>query len=515
MDIYEKRRRELEQFRKTITRDMLLRFVREESLPEGQRSLMDEIGPEKWHEVLELRHSYNLRIDGSEPISLVSPGVMDDHEICLFQIYAKDEAVFEQLINQKKNVRITMEGYEGRSEFVGQVIELEKVEGFKRICDTSFVTMKGQMKSCELHKLLEAQYAAFEKNKNKPAAAVSANKPVNVTAGTLSRDQPPAPVAKTIEEKAKGPAPAPKAIIEPSSPKIDDIKKAGLDQKAPADFDIAMSELEKLIGLSQVKDDVSSLINFIKVQQMRAAQNLPAAPVSMHMVFYGNPGTGKTTVARVLARVYKGLGLLSKGHMVEVERSQLVAGYLGQTAIKVREAIDTALGGVLFIDEAYSLSESDRDEFGKEAVNTLLKLMEDHRDNLIVIVAGYTDKMENFLDSNPGLRSRFNKVFFFEDYSAGELLSIFEYFCRSAGNELSASARKVAAALLEEVHAQRGKNFANGREVRNIYEHAMRKQANRIVTIKNASRLQLMQIDAQDIPASTELKSGSLSRKKK
>jgi SpoVK/Ycf46/Vps4 family AAA+-type ATPase len=457
------------------------------------------------------RHAYKVRIDGGEPITLVSPGIMDEKPICLFQVYGKDEAMFKQLLKEKKTVSIVIEGFEGRSEFSGQVTEVKKIEAMKAICDTSFVTMKGKTKAFALHKILEAQFNALDAaNANK---AITENKNKD-SAKDLSK---PSAVSSAGNSSHKSPAPAPKIIDKPAPPpvNISEVKNTGLKEQPAADLDLALRELESLIGLSQVKDDARSLINFIKVQQMRLAQNLPAAPVSMHMVFYGNPGTGKTTVARILARVYRGLGLLSKGHMVEVERSQLVAGYLGQTAIKVREAIDTALGGVLFIDEAYALTETERDEFGKEAVNTLLKLMEDYRENLIVIVAGYTDKMENFLDSNPGLRSRFNKVFLFEDYSPSELLAIFEHFCHSHGNKMNDAARNAAKSLLEHVHSKRGKNFANGRDVRNIYEHTMRKQANRIVGIRSATRAQLMEITAEDIPAAEEAVGNSRGRSKK
>ena len=512
MDIYEKRRKELEQFRRTITREMIERFVREESLAEAKRTLLKQLGPEKWHEVMNERHAYKVRIDGGEPIMLVSPGIMDEKPICLFQVYGKDEAVFKQLLKEKKTVSIVIEGYEGRSEFSGQVTEVKKIEAMKAICDAAFVTMKGKTKAFALHKILEAQFNALDNAR--------ADEPVITTE---TKQVPPANlnkhssvVSSAGQSSNKAPAPAP-IVDKPVQPplNINQIKEREFNDHPTADLDLALKELENLIGLSQVKDDARSLINFIKVQQMRLAQNLPAAPVSMHMVFYGNPGTGKTTVARILARVYRGLGLLSKGHMVEVERSQLVAGYLGQTAIKVRDAIDTALGGVLFIDEAYALTETERDEFGKEAVNTLLKLMEDYRDNLIVIVAGYTDKMENFLDSNPGLRSRFNKVFFFEDYSPSELLAIFEHFCHSQGNKLNDSAQRAAQKLLEQVHAKRGNNFANGRDVRNIYEHTMRKQANRVVRLAGATRAQLMEIAAEDIPAAEDTVGTSRGRSKK
>ena len=201
-------------------------------------------------------------------------------------------------------------------------------------------------------------------------------------------------------------------------------------------LDQLLAELTALIGLDSVKNDVTQLVNFLRVQQMRSNQGMVATPVSRHLVFYGNPGTGKTTVARLISEIYHALGILKRGHLVETDRSGMVAGYVGQTALKVREVVESAIGGVLFIDEAYTLAGTGND-FGQEAIDILLKLMEDHRDDLIVVVAGYPDRMASFINSNPGLRSRFNKFLNFADYDPNELLLIFELFCKKSGFHLT------------------------------------------------------------------------------
>lgn len=267
-------------------------------------------------------------------------------------------------------------------------------------------------------------------------------------------------------------------------------KKDGLED--------ALEQLNGLVGLSKVKDDVQTIINFLKVRRMRIENNLPAAPMSYHLVFTGNPGTGKTTVARLIARIYKELGLISKGHLVEVDRSNLVAAYVGQTAIKVNEVVQSAMGGVLFIDEAYALSYSSENDFGKEAIDTLLKLMEDNREKFIVIVAGYPEQIEQFLDSNPGLRSRFNKYINFDDYSADELLLILNQMCEKSGYILSDDAQSHVVAQFKEFMSNKPDNFANGRFVRNIFEKAISNQANRVVKIANPTNKDLSLIENSD-----------------
>lgn len=201
------------------------------------------------------------------------------------------------------------------------------------------------------------------------------------------------------------------------------------------------------------------------------------------MVFYGNPGTGKTTVARLIAQLYKGLGVLSKGHLVECDRSGLVGGYLGHTAINVSNVVRQALGGVLFIDEAYSLVQDERDTFGTEAIDTLVKLIEDHRDDLVLIVAGYPEKMAHFINSNPGLRSRFTKIFSFDDYTPPQLLEICNYFAKDAGYKLADNASVFLSKLFELMYKSRDTSFGNARDVRNVFEAAMANQANRLAML--------------------------------
>ena len=272
-------------------------------------------------------------------------------------------------------------------------------------------------------------------------------------------------------------------------------------QKAPAlseKYD-GIAELDGLIGLDSVKQEVRTMSNFIKVQLTRQQQGLKATQVSYHCVFTGNPGTGKTTVARILAGIYNKLGVLKKGHLVETDRSGLVAEYVGQTAVKTNKVIDSALDGVLFIDEAYSLVTGSGNDYGNEAIATLLKRMEDNRDRLIVILAGYGNEMKQFIDSNPGLQSRFNRYIHFPDYNAGELLQIFARYAQMNDYDISAEAQEKLKSLLEDAVNNKDKNFGNGRFVRNLFEKTLERQANRLSGVERPTLSQLKEILPVDI----------------
>lgn len=258
-------------------------------------------------------------------------------------------------------------------------------------------------------------------------------------------------------------------------------------------------DLEALIGLQSVKTEVSKLTNFIKIQQVREIQGLKTSPISYHCVFTGNPGTGKTTVARIIAEIYKELGILKKGHLVETDRSGLVAEYVGQTAVKTNKIIDSALDGVLFIDEAYSLVQGSGNDFGIEAISTLLKRMEDDRQRLVVILAGYGDEMKNFIDANPGLQSRFNRYIHFDDYTSDQLIEIFKLNIKKHDYTISEKAIEKLSEVVQNAVANKDKNFGNARYVRNLFEKTLENQASRLASEPKLTKELLQEITDDDI----------------
>ena len=301
---------------------------------------------------------------------------------------------------------------------------------------------------------------------------------------------PAAPAAPGKGEEKKNTPPT-------ATAKPGDGKPAEEELPPPEKMEDLMAELDSYIGLGAVKEEVHNLINMVQVYKLRREHDLPTTDMSLHMVFTGNPGTGKTMMARMMARIYRSLGILSKGQLVEVDRSGLVAGYVGQTALKTQKVIEKAMGGVLFVDEAYALNGKSENDFGQEAIDTLLKAMEDHRDDLVVIVAGYTDLMDKFIHSNPGLESRFNRFLLFEDYSLDELMAIFKMRC-GKGYTLSPEAEPLVRDYIAEECAD-GDGFGNARGVRNIFEHILVAQNNRLAKMESVTREDLMTLLPEDV----------------
>lgn len=267
-----------------------------------------------------------------------------------------------------------------------------------------------------------------------------------------------------------------------------------------------LCELDNLIGLAEVKSKVNDLIAYQKVHLLRTQHGLHSQKGTLHMAFTGNPGTGKTTVARIVGRIYKQIGLLSKGHFVEASRTDLIAGYQGQTALKVKKVIEQAKGGVLFIDEAYSITENDHsDSYGRECLTELTKALEDYRDDLVVIVAGYTEPMNHFFASNPGLKSRFNTFIEFPDYSATELHEMLTKLCADNDYLLSNDLSNLILTALQKSVTSKSENFANGRLVRNIYDDLVMKHARRVALLDHPNRKDLSILKAEDfMPSNIE-----------
>ena len=299
-----------------------------------------------------------------------------------------------------------------------------------------------------------------------------------------ARPQPPAPTGSPVATAGATTAPPP---AEPPAA-----------EQPPRPIDDLLSELDQLVGLDGVKAEVRLVTNLLRVQKLRLEHHLPVTEQSRHLVFTGNPGTGKTTVARLLARIYRTLGVVSRGHLVETDRAGLVSGYVGQTALKVTAVFDQADEGVLLIDEAYALARGGENDFGREAIDSIVKLIEDRRDSVVVIAAGYTDEMATFIDANPGLRSRFPKTITFPDYSNDELWTIFKRLGDTGGYLCAPDAEaKVRTWLAAQL---RDKGFGNARLARNLFEDAVARQASRIVTITSPTDLDLTTLTAADIP---------------
>ena len=331
--------------------------------------------------------------------------------------------------------------------------------------------------------------------------APQGNAPDPVVTGNIPQGSAPGPETSGIRPQGS----VPRGSATPGGDQADAGEEAPVaidysDEAVDERIEKILEELNGLIGLTTVKEEVRSLINIQKINVKRKKMDMKEADVSKHLVFSGNPGTGKTTVARILARVYHELGILKKGQLIEVDRSGLVAGYIGQTAIKTAQVIEQAEGGVLFIDEAYTLSaKKGENDFGQEAIDTILKAMEDKRENLIVIVAGYTQLMEEFLESNPGLRSRFNHFVFFPDYTPQELLDIFLLTAKKNGYTVSEEGQRYVKEYYEKKTALKEPNFANARDTRNLFEKALTRQANRLAGQKDLTREQLEELTVADI----------------
>jgi hypothetical protein len=295
----------------------------------------------------------------------------------------------------------------------------------------------------------------------------------------VPRPGQPATTVPTTSAPA-GPPPAPAAELPP-----------------PRAIEELLAELDALIGLDHVKTEVRRLTSLLRVQQLRADEGLPVIETSRHLVFTGNPGTGKTTVARLLSQIYRALGVVERGHLVETDRSDLVAGYVGQTATKTRAVLESALGGTVLIDEAYALARGGENDFGREAIDTLVKFMEDHRDDLAVVVAGYPEEMRQLIETNPGLESRFARTLAFPDYTTDELLAIFASMSGGQEYHLDTGGREALRAVIEV--EPRGRGFGNARFVRNVFEQAISMQAVRLAGVAQPTKQQLTTLEAADI----------------
>ncbi|MCB9495530.1 MAG: AAA family ATPase [Fibrobacteria bacterium] len=361
----------------------------------------------------------------------------------------------------------------------------------------------------------EARATSSWETPDTPPAQAPTSPPVQLPPRPVPEKPPPRFIPEAWGAGTRNPQP-PSPPLPPSNPPIPQSHTPGRMAPAPApaeetppaptarqrqiELETAFAELEGLVGLTSVKEEVRKLANLLKVQMVRRDRGLGVVPIALHVVFTGNPGTGKTTVARIYARLLKGLGLLERGHLVETDRAGMVAGYMGQTAEKVDSLVNQALDGVLFIDEAYNLTGTDSSDYGHEAISTLLSRMENHRDRLVVVVAGYTADMARFLDSNAGLRSRFGRTWEFPDYSSREMAEIFLALCKRHQLELAHEGLPLLARHLKTI--PRDRNFGNARTVRNLFEATIGHQADRLARMEALSDVDLQTLTAEDIPRS-------------
>ncbi|MCR5154431.1 MAG: AAA family ATPase, partial [Lachnospiraceae bacterium] len=363
---------------------------------------------------------------------------------------------------------------------------------FKKLCYGELENSSAEIKAanCDFEKYKKSHlYYRSEQMESVQTAKIKDEDYKNGESGAAVKDE------EVEEEKVK-------KKLEQEEVKTEEKKDNAstiMDKVREENLNKLLEELESLVGLTEVKTEIRSLINLIKVRKMREKYGLPEIDMSYHMVFTGSPGTGKTTVARLVGKIYKELGILSKGTMLETDRSGLVAGYVGQTALKVKEVVEKALGGVLFIDEAYALAGNSGNDFGGEAIDTLVKLMEDHRDDLVVIVAGYTNEMQEFLASNTGLISRFNKFIPFHDYTRDELVKILEGMAEKSGYAPDEDVLSNVKEYLACMNEQERNTFGNARGIRNVFEKLVVNQANRIVTLEEPTAEDLKTVTAKDL----------------